>query len=153
MTLWDYAVAVHARAGVDEACLELQDRHGQCVSLLLWRLWALSEARAAGPETLGAAASCARVWDEAAVAPLRAARRALKAPRAPIADAARLGLRSDVAKVELAAERVLLETLEALTPIHGGGGEAPLAALIAVAARWGNPAPDEALERLIAGAL
>jgi uncharacterized protein (TIGR02444 family) len=153
MSLWDFSVAVHARPNVDAICLELQDDHGQCVSLLLWRLWTVVEGRAVGSETLETAATCARLWDGAAVSPLRAVRRRLKAPHTPIPDEARLALRTRIAEVEFAAEKLLLETLEALTPPPGGDGEAPFAALAALGAHWGKPAPGEPLERLIAAAL
>jgi len=152
-SLWDFAVAVHGRPDVDALCLELQDSHGQCVSLLLWRLWTLVEGRAVSAETLEAATACARLWDDAAVAPLRAVRRRLKAPHPPVPDAARQALRGRVADVELAAERLLIETLEALAAPSGAGEEASLPALIALTAGWGKPAPSEPLERLIAAAL
>ena len=153
MSLWDFAVTAHARPGVDAVCLELQDIHGQCVSLLLWRLWTAVEGRAVTPETLEAATACARLWDDAAITPLRAVRRRLKSPHPPVPDAERLALRGRVANVELASERLLLETLEALTPSPDGAEEAPLSALIALTAGWGKPTPGEPLERLIAAAL
>ncbi|HEY9218729.1 MAG TPA: TIGR02444 family protein, partial [Phenylobacterium sp.] len=39
MSLWDWVVAVYERPGVPEACLTLQDDHGQHTSLLLWAAW------------------------------------------------------------------------------------------------------------------
>ena len=51
--LWTWACAAYAAPGVAEACLSLQDDYGQCVSFLLWRLWALSEGRAVDAKLLG----------------------------------------------------------------------------------------------------
>jgi uncharacterized protein (TIGR02444 family) len=145
MSLWDWIVAAYARPGVAETCLRLQDEFGQNTSLLLWA-W---RAAPADPALLASAAAAARAWEETALAPLRAVRRALKAPAPPVADAAREALREDVKAAELLAERILVETLEGLggAPVGGSGG---LDRLIAVAQTWGRPAPDAALASLAA---
>jgi uncharacterized protein (TIGR02444 family) len=110
MSLWDRVVAAYARQGVPEACLQLQDEHGQNVSFLLW---AYAD-RVADPDLLGRAVAATRAWDATALAPLRAVRRALKPPCPPVADIAREALRTEVKATELHAERVLVETLESL---------------------------------------
>ena len=46
MKLWDFAVAIHGEPGVDAGLLDLQDNHGQCVSYLLWAVWAARHGRA-----------------------------------------------------------------------------------------------------------
>jgi uncharacterized protein (TIGR02444 family) len=144
MNLWDWTLEAYARPGVPEACLELQDQHGQNTSLLLWAVWA----EAADSELLARAAEAARRWEAVAVAPLRVVRRALKPHLPPIDDAGREGLREDVKAVELRAERVLMETLEAMT--DGQGGAHALAALEAASRAWGNAAPAPALAALAA---
>jgi uncharacterized protein (TIGR02444 family) len=153
LTLWDFAVATHAKPGVEAACLRLQDAHGQCIPLLLWRLWTLETARGVSSDTLGAAIACARFWDSHAISPLRAVRRGLKAPCPSVPDPSRLAFRARVADLEQAGERLLLETLEALTPASRSDGDERVSALEAVGARWGLPAPLEVWERLIALAL
>lgn len=148
---WEWAVRAYARPGVEALLLALQDQHGQCVPLLLWAVW--SDA-AAGPALDRAAALC-RCWEAEVGAPLRCARRALKTPRHPVDDAAREQLRSEVKSAELNAERVLMKSLEALTPAPSptqatlvldrlreaaeafGAGAAPQAALVDLAARLG----------------
>ena len=147
MGLWRWALEAYARPGVPEACLELQDEHGQNTCLLLWAVWA----EGAEPKTLAAAAEAARAWEAEVLAPIRSARRAMKAPFPAVDDGAREGVRAEVKAVELKAERVLLETLERLGASRGGGRPA-LDALQAASRAWGNPAPDDALARL-AGAL
>jgi uncharacterized protein (TIGR02444 family) len=144
MDLWDWTLEAYARPGVPEACLALQDQHGQNTSLLLWAVWA----EAADSDLLARAADAARRWEALALAPLRAVRRALKPPLPPIDDAGREGLREDVKAVELRAERVLMETLEAMT--DGQGGAHALAALEAASRGWGNAAPASALAALAA---
>ena len=110
MDIWDWALAAYARPGAPEACLALQDEHGQNAPFLLWAVWAEAEDDA----LLARAADIARAWDALAVTPLRAVRRALKAPLPAVADSAREVLRQDVKGAELHAERVLLQTLAAL---------------------------------------
>jgi uncharacterized protein (TIGR02444 family) len=158
MPLSDWAQAAYARPAVARACLGLQDDHGQNVCLMLWAMWA----RPADPVAIARAAATARLWDAAAVSPLRAVRRGLKAPHPPIEDAAREALREQVKAAELAAERALLQALDdrcASGWDHGGDRVAAdppcdgradcLAALQAVAAAWGRTVPEAALADLI----
>jgi uncharacterized protein (TIGR02444 family) len=142
--LWRWAAASYARPAVAEACLALQDAHGQNTCLLLWAAWA----RTTEEDEAAAAADLARTWDGAAVRPLREARRAIKAPVAGIADAARLALREGIKAVELEAERMLLEALAALTLSRGQA--TILASLMAASRAWGTQAPDNALAALAA---
>ena len=138
-SLWDWALAAYARPGAADACLALQDAHGQNVCLLLWAVWAETQ----DPALLARGADLARRWEATAVSPLRAVRRALQADVALVAEDAREALRREVKATELRAERVLLESLEAL----GRRSEATpaLAALQAASRAWGEPAPDAAL--------
>jgi uncharacterized protein (TIGR02444 family) len=144
MGLWDETLEAYGRPGVPEACLMLQDAFGQNTSLLLWAVWA----ETADPRVLSEAADVARRWEAMTLAPIRAVRRALKPAFPGVADTAREDLREGVKAVELRAERVLMETLEALTP--GRGGAHALAALEAASAAWGKPAPADALAALAA---
>ena len=144
MGLWDETLQAYGRPGVPEAFLVLQDTYGQNTSLLLWAVWA----ETADPKILAEAADLARRWEALTLSPIRAVRRALKPPFPGVADAARKDLREDVKAVELRAERVLMETLEALTA--GRGGAHALAALEAASAAWGKPAPADALAALAA---
>ena len=144
MAIWDWVLEAYGRAGVPEACLALQDRHGQNTSFLLWAVYA--EAKDAA--LLARAAEATRAWDRTALVPLREVRRALKAPLPPVADRAREALREEVKGLELAAERVLLETLESLS--HHRGGAHALEALEAAARAWDKPAPPDALAELAA---
>lgn len=141
--LWDWVLAAYARPGAPEICLKLQDEYGQNISLLLWAICA----RPGDPALLKEAAAAARSWDESALVPLRATRRALKTPRPPVDDADREGLREDVKVAELRAERVLIETLERLSRGTSPVGSALEGASAATRA-WGRPAPLETLAAL-----
>lgn len=153
MTLWDYALAAWRRPAVEAACLDLQTLHGHCAPLSLWRLWTLAEGRSVDDSTLKAAVAAARTWESAVIGPLRSARRALKEASPGIPDEARIALRDQVRAEELAAERVLLDALDALTPAPAGHRAEALPALTKLAAAWGAPAPADALKRLLAAAL
>jgi uncharacterized protein (TIGR02444 family) len=157
MRLWAFAVALHGEPGVDQALIDLQDHHGQCVSYLLWAVWAARQDRPVDAADLQAAAGLARDWEAQVTAPLRAARRHLKRSW-PMAAAPRERLRSRVKAAELAAERTLLQALEARTPKRGAAvgaalgasGGADLAARLNAAIQaWSTPAPVEALATLL----
>ena len=148
MKFWTWALEAYARPGVAEACLDLQDRHGQCVPYLLWAAWAAKAGRPLDRSALDAGADVAARWEASAVGPLRAARRAMKASVPGVADAAREALRAEVKALELQAEQLLIESLEALAP---GPGEAALLlgpALAQAAAAWPAEASEAALDRL-----
>jgi uncharacterized protein (TIGR02444 family) len=150
MSLSQWAARTYAEHGVAEACLELQDRCGQNVPLLLWAAWTAKTGRTLGASDVEAAVDLARAWTEAAVGPLRAVRRTLKTPPADLDRAAAEAVRDAVKAVELAAEFRLLDGLEAQSPQPGRSAAPPLEALIAVARAWGRTVPRPELERLAA---
>ena len=148
MRLWDWAVAAYGADGVADACLELQDAAGQNVPLLLWAAWCAAEGHAPDEDALEAAGDTARAWQETAIAPLRAVRRALK-PRAPdLDDEAREAVRAQVKAVELEAERRLLTALEALAPAPSTRPQPPIALMAAAARVWSPMVPRALLVQL-----
>jgi len=150
--LWPFALDVYGRPGVETALLELQDAHGQCVPLLIWTLWLAAEGRIADDGALASAAELARAWQDAAVAPLRGLRRGLKSPSSKAPARAWRTLREGVKALELDAERMLLEMLEAASPAPGGAASDARALLGKAVAAWGRPAPADLLARLTAAA-
>lgn len=147
---WAFAVAAWGRPGVEAICLELQDVHGQCPALLLWRLWTLNVSRAVDVDILDKALDAARYWEGEVLYPLRAVRRRLATPSPLLADARREAVRRRVQEAELEAEHALLDVLEALDVSAGDGGQAsPLEALHDLAEAWRPPAPSGLLTRLV----
>jgi len=142
VAIWAWVLAAYDQPGVPDATLALQDNHGQNTSYLLWAVYA----RATDRGLLDRAAATARAWDQMALIPIRQARRALKTPLPPIDDGAREAFRQDVKALELAAERLLMETLAGLAGQGHGGGA--LEALSAAAEAWGEAPPARALADL-----
>ncbi|MGI9330038.1 MAG: TIGR02444 family protein [Gammaproteobacteria bacterium] len=110
--LWDFSVSLYGKSDVKEACLELQDRFGLDVNLLLFAVWSA----VAGPGRLDAERfrDCLRLteaWQAEMIQPLRSLRRScqVELPAAQGADTAALGDRLQAA--ELAAERLELDLL------------------------------------------
>lgn len=148
--LWDWALRAYAAPGVRQLCLQLQDEHDQSVCLLLWAGWAAACGRWPDDEGLAAAAALARRWEGQIVAPMRAARRALKIADG-IDETSRASLRAQVQAAELAAERALLAALEAIAPAAAARSVDPAAALAAAGRAYGASAPLAMLKSLSAG--
>lgn len=146
--LWDWAVAVYARDGVAEACLALQDEHGQCVPLLLWAAWAAHGGHEILEAEAGHAARIARVWSEDVITPLRQVRRRLKTALEDGDEAARLPLREKIKALELDAERALMVRLAALDDEKLLAKQEIGQALVIVASAWSLKTPNDALSRL-----
>jgi uncharacterized protein (TIGR02444 family) len=110
--IWDFALAHYGAAGVKAAALALQDDHGQCVSFLLWRLWAWRRGLPISPRTLARASGMARHTETHRLRPLRAERRALAAGAS----------RARALDREIEVERGLLEDLARLPLADAPGG-------------------------------
>ncbi|CAO3375665.1 TIGR02444 family protein [Azospirillum argentinense] len=115
--LWDFALAVYGRPGVPAACLDLQDRLGQDVNVLLFAAWAGMACNADLPaEELARIDAAVAPWRDEVVRPLRSVRRRAKGED----DALYKRLKA----AELEAERAQQDRLFALSglaPAPGGG--------------------------------
>lgn len=145
MRLWQWALEVYARPSVAAACLSLQDQHGQNVPYLLWAAWRAHEGR---PADAAEAAGLVRRWEAEVGAPLRAARRAVKPSWDGIDDDAREDFRNLVKDVELRGEKVLMESLEALSG-EPGPMEDLLEGLLDATRASGDPPREDALRALV----
>ena len=142
MSLWDWTLSAYDKPGVPQACLSLQDDHGQNTSFLLWAVWT----GGADPTSLSLGAEIARDWETRVLGPIREVRRLLKANFPHIDDEAREKLRTDIKAAELRAERLLMESLETLC---GASGSAEVLPILQAAVRtWGRPASDGAIAAL-----
>lgn len=146
---WDFSLALYGKPEVATACLDLQDRHGRDVNLVLYLCWlGMSGRGRVDPAGLARAEAAVAPWRRLAIEPLRKARRSLS-------PAERKGVAAlyDAAKaMELAAERLGQERLAALAPQPSAG---PAAARLADAAAnltlyLENPAAREAARPILA---
>ncbi|MDZ7853820.1 MAG: TIGR02444 family protein [Halomonas sp.] len=105
--LWEFALALYARRGVEAACLVLQDEAGVDVCELLWHCWLYHHGLACEecPDHV-------RRWQQQVTAPLRRLRRDLK-PEARLHEPV-AALRRTLQQAELQAERETLSRLERL---------------------------------------
>jgi uncharacterized protein (TIGR02444 family) len=112
--LWRFSLAFYRRPGVAGACLALQDEAGVDVNVMLYLLYLAAHGRRVDPNDMRRIEEVAAVWRDAVVVPLREIRRKLKAPLGTFEPAVTSGLRDDVKRIELAAERIEQQTLESL---------------------------------------
>lgn len=145
---WRFSGAVYAAAGVEQACLALQDRFGLDVNLALLCAW-IGAARAGvmQDEEVGAAAALAAEWHAEAVLPLRSVRRRVKR-MALLTDPAVVAFRGRAAEIELEAERiehaVLFRWADPRWPARVAPAGQATANLAVLLRRLGNPAPPDA---------
>jgi uncharacterized protein (TIGR02444 family) len=76
---WQFSLKVYAAPGVAQECLTLQDESGVNVNMLLYCAWRGMEADALSASRIEHLNKVVEAWRADVVAPLRAARRSLKA--------------------------------------------------------------------------
>ncbi len=151
---WSFSLRIYARPDVPPACLALQDEGGADVNLVLFLLYLADCGRMLDDESVAALDLATRDWREQVVKPLRGVRRTLKDDVGAFAADQTAGLRSDVKRLELAAEKLQQFTLESIAPPDTAGTAATsrrLAAathLASYASRCGNW-PEDALHVLV----
>ncbi len=104
--LWNYALTLYARPGVEAACLELQALGGD-VCLLLCATWLQARGVAVLGERAQALQELAEPWQRDVVTPLRSLRQQWRATAS--GDTQLAALREQVKGLELRAEKALLE--------------------------------------------
>ncbi len=101
--LWEFSLDFYARPGVSAALIELQDRAGLDVNLILFALWhGLTGRGRLDDERLAAADQAARAIQTEIIMPLRALRRRLRTDT----DADIQRLRELIKALELDAEKI-----------------------------------------------
>lgn len=111
---WNWSLRAYAHPGVEKLLLSLQDRHGLDINLLLWCLWCADRFEAPPEIVIRKAADMMRRWSADVTAPLRGVRRALKEPPPQASSPETSSLRDRVTEIELSAEKIGQEMLEAL---------------------------------------
>ena len=102
---WDFSLEVYMAPGVGEACLELQDRHGLDVNLLLFCLWVGASGRGALEDAeVRGLMSAVEAWHDEIVRALRGVRTRMKGGMPPAPDALAESLRQRVQKIEIDCE-------------------------------------------------
>ena len=108
---WRFSLDFYARPGVSAACLALQDDHGLDVNLALYACWVgWSGGGRLGAADVATAEQRVASWRGGVIAPLRAARRALKQENVA-------ALYAEAKALELAAEREAQRRLAAGAPL------------------------------------
>jgi uncharacterized protein (TIGR02444 family) len=101
--LWAFSLDFYARPGVSAALIELQDRAGLDINLILFALWhGLSGRGRLDDERLAVADQAARAIQTEIIMPLRALRRRLRT----LGDADIQSLREAIKALELDAEKI-----------------------------------------------
>jgi uncharacterized protein (TIGR02444 family) len=151
---WQFSLAVHGAPGVDAECLMLQDTHGIDVDVLLFCAWTGAQGIVLTDAHMAAIEALLRPWRDTAIAPLRAARRGIKAlPQMVDTDVA--ALRKDVAALELRAEQIEHAMLFGMVPALGSATTAAEEAMRRNVSALGRAkgVPGLAAPRLIEAAL
>ena len=132
-------MALYARDGVPEACLHLQNRHDLDVPMVLFAAFVGAVRRETlTASDLEAARGSVDAWHHEVVRPLRAVRQRLKSGPAPAPNDITARLRSEVQRIEIAAELIELDQLDTLipalgpTPASGSAAECAAAAIESV---------------------
>jgi uncharacterized protein (TIGR02444 family) len=149
---WAFSLAVYAGDGVAEECLGLQERLGLDVNLLLFAAYmGAAEGVRLAPREVASANAAVAEWHSEIVRPMRAARRALKAPATntddPLQPSA-ASLRLNVKRAELEAEKIEQAMLWRWSRTHlhdlqhdGGALAANLREVLALAGDADAPSP------------
>lgn len=125
---WDFSLRFYGQPGVPQICLALQDEGNADVNVLLYLLYLASQGRVLDDDAVTRLDGAVAAWRDEVVRPLRTARRHLKHPANAFDGEASAGLRNEIKRSELAAERIQQFTLERLFPAAVTGSAAASAA-------------------------
>lgn len=123
--LWDFALGVYRREGVGAACLNLQDRHGIDVNIMLFCLWLGDSGRGVlDGDEMAAVLGASDEWHALVVKGLRAVRKGMKDAFSDVPPHLRDGLRAGVQALEIDSEHV--EQLILAGAVKRGGEDGDL---------------------------
>jgi uncharacterized protein (TIGR02444 family) len=113
---WRFSLRIYPN--VADTCLELQDRFGVDVNVLLFLLFAAHDGRKLGAAEVRGITAAVASWNLSVVVPLRSVRRFLRSPPAIVEADAAANLRQQVKQVEFEAERLQQEGLYRFVPLE-----------------------------------
>jgi uncharacterized protein (TIGR02444 family) len=108
---WRFSLRFYRQPEVADACIDLQDRAGVDVNLLLFLLWHALREESISVENIGRLERTIAPWRNTTVIPLRAMRRALKTPPSLVEANTVEGYRTRIKAIELEAERLQQEAM------------------------------------------
>lgn len=112
-SFWNFSVKFYAIQGVADICLDLQDRFGFDVNVLLYMLWQARHQRRLGTKEIQDLVALIAEWQRHVVRPLRGARRFLTNPGSIWSRPEVAELRQRLKGEELLAERLQQAAMEA----------------------------------------
>ena len=129
--IWPFVLRLYGKPGVPAACLDLQDRFGVDVPLLMFACWLAQRGTVLDADMATQAREFIAPWHHEIVRALRAVRQHLKTGPAPAPSGATEMLRDGVKKVELESEKLELAALAALAVDWTSGPTASVEANLA----------------------
>ncbi|WPC05373.1 TIGR02444 family protein [Pseudomonas benzenivorans] len=148
--LWRFAEDYYQRPGVETACLQLQDQ-GADVCLLICAVWLGRRGVACTARRIEQLQAIARPWQRQVVERLRQIRQDWR--DAARGDNALAGLREQIKRLELDAERVQMQRLAATSRDWPAESAKDLEAWLGALAPSRTAATDAALQQLRGAAL
>jgi uncharacterized protein (TIGR02444 family) len=112
---WIFSLGFYRLTGVADACLQLQDRCGADVNIVLFMLWTATLQRRLVPDAVRALADQVRAWQADVIAPIRSLRRLLKGDPLLLDKGNAEVFRNKVKGLELEAERLQQGAMFALS--------------------------------------
>lgn len=134
-SFWDFSVKTYGGEGVPEACLNLQNKQGLDVNMLLFCCWYGLIRGRIEPAQLSQVLNDSERWAEQVVRPLRGARSWMKKDaldELALPSDAVMALREKIKSNELAAEKIQQEFLESMVSQQQAREQTAEAQLLAV---------------------
>lgn len=125
---WDFSLGFYARPGIAEICLDLQDRFGADVNVVLYLLWQAQRRRRLTLMEIEKLIALISDWQLNVVRPLRGVRRFLRDPDPTWSSESVASFRQRLKGDELLAERLQQAAMEAAFPNPGEADDISAAA-------------------------
>lgn len=112
-SFWTFSLSFYSQPGISEVCIDLQDRFGTDVNIVLYGLWQAHRGRRLSESDVRDVSEFAVGWQKNVVAPLRNVRRFLKSTPSGWPSQEVNLLRQQVKADELRAEHLQQSAMEA----------------------------------------